>query len=181
MRGRKHFHFHPPVVLITHSAAIARIRIQSDKSGTTGRSIRHNIPRCLSSLNGADSPPAHLIGDRMHDCQQGERGSLTRRQLGEKSAIEVVGKSYHHPRRRKDGTLRLVLITFGLLSSGEGRETFLLPFSYRVMKSLLRGRRRRHRRSRSVGRRRKTGQSIGIDRLRELSEGEGEWMDWPGS
>ena len=52
------------VVLITHSAAIARIRIQSDKSGTTGRSIRHNIPRCLSSLNGADSPPAHLIGER---------------------------------------------------------------------------------------------------------------------
>ena len=60
-----------------------------------------------------------------------------------------------------------------------GRETFLLPFSYRVMKSLLRGRRHRRRcgRSRSVGRRRKTGQSIGIDRLRELSEGEGEWMD----
>ena len=61
------------------------------------------------------------------------------------------------------------------------RETFLLlPFSYRVMKSLLRGRRRLHRRrsrSRSVGRRRKTGQSIGIDRLREL----GEWTAaaWP--
>ena len=33
-----------------------------------------------------------------------ERGSLTRRQLGEKSAIEVVvGKSYHHPRRRMEG------------------------------------------------------------------------------
>ena len=98
MRGRKHFHFHPPVVLITHSAAIARIRIQSDKSGTTGRSIhRHNIPRCLSSLNGADSPPAHLIGDRMHDCQQGERGSLTRRQLGgekrDRSRREVLSSS----------------------------------------------------------------------------------------
>ena len=61
-----------------------------------------------------------------------ERGSLTRRQLGEKSAIEVVvGKSYHHPRRRKDGRMehsdRLVLITFGLLSSGEGREGDVSP------------------------------------------------------
>ena len=93
----------------------------------------------------------------MHDCQE-ERGSLTRRQLGEKSAIEVVGKSYHHPRRRKDGRMEHSDSFLSLSDSyppgkeEEGRETFLLPFSYRVMKSLLRGRRHRRRRSRSFGR-----------------------------